>query len=428
LESLLRSDNLRGLPTVFNELRLLRNEGGVIVLETESDPLAEMLTWINNKSDYGTNPSGKALESEFGGSPYGWDVDVVKLFALCLLRSGQLTITSQGGSIESVFDSDAIDAFTNNVRFRACTFRPKKVLDFAEIVKAADAFEKTFGEKIANLTQDEVVKAIRDKSLNSQRNLRQVLSLLERNHLPGGELFSSTISQLEHISTANEEETILRFGGSFAKLKDALTRAADISQKIAAPQLQILHRAHTVLSRYWPFLSGESSTSDLDREQATELSDLMQRETFYRELPRIDQASAHFEQLYQTAFTQSVNTRKDCYTVAVETLKSTSGWEHLNEDRQTTIAEPLESRATAEVAATTPIPQLKADIDACDKRLSDAVAEIHRFIEGDRVVRVKIGRHFSSGIDTEEQLDAALGSLREECIHYIVKNKRVLIQ
>lgn len=428
LDSLLHSDDLRGLPAVFNELRLLRNEGGAIVLETESGPLAEMLNWINNKSDYGTNPSGKALESEFGGTPYGWDVDVVKLFALCLLRSGQLTVTSQGVSIESVSDLGAVDAFTNNTKFRACTFRPKKVLDFSEIVKAADSFEKTFGEKIASLTQEEVATAIREKSISSQRDLRQVLSLLERNHLPGGELFSSTISQLEQISTANEEETILSFGGSYAKLKDALTRAADISQRVSEPQLQLLQRARTALGRYWPFLSAESSTTDSDRLQAEELADLMGRETFYRELPRIDQISAHLEQLYKAAFSQAVESRMECYSAAVETLKSTSGWEQINEDRQKTIAEPLVNRATGDVPATTPIPQLKSDIDACDKRLSDAVAEVHRLIEGDRVVRVKIGGHFSSGIDTEEQLDAALGSLREECIHYIAKNKRILIQ
>ena len=77
---------------------------------------------------------------------------------------------------------------------------------------------------------------------------------------------------------------------------------------------------------------------------------------------------------------------------------------------------------------TTPIPQLRADIDACDKRLADAVAEVHRLIEGDRIVQVKVGSHFTGGVDNEEQLDAALGSLRDECLHHIGKNKRVLIQ
>ncbi|MFM8479197.1 MAG: BREX system P-loop protein BrxC, partial [Planctomycetaceae bacterium] len=104
LEALLNSEDLRGLPAVFTDLKLLRTEGKSVVLNTDSGPLAEMLTWITNKSDYGTAPTGKALEAEFGGTPFGWDVDVIKLFALALLRSGLVTVTSQGVTIESVVD------------------------------------------------------------------------------------------------------------------------------------------------------------------------------------------------------------------------------------------------------------------------------------------------------------------------------------
>ncbi len=428
LEALLNSEDLRGLPSVFTELKLLRNEGGSVVLETDSGPLAEMLTWINNKSDYGINPTGKALEAEFGGIPYGWDVDVIKLFALSLLRSGQVTVTSQGVTIESVVDLGAIDAFTNNTKFRACTFRPKKVLDFAEIVKAGSAFEQTFGEKIGSLTQEEVARAIREKAISCQRDLRTVHSMLDRHHLPGGELFTTSISQMEEISAANEEETILSFAGGHAKLKDALSRAADISKTIAEPQLHILSLAQTVQSHHWPFLANEPSTSDQDRQKAEELADLMQRETFYRELPKIDQASNHLEKLYRAAFTGAVQERCESYVVAGEQLKATAGWDQLEEGQQNRIAEPLLSRMTDKVPESTPIPQLRGDVDARDKRLSDAIAEVHRLIEGDRVVRVKIGGHFSTGIDTEEQLDAALGSLREECLHHIGMNKRILIQ
>lgn len=428
LQALLDSDDLRGLPSVFNDLKLLRNENGTVVMETDSGPLAEMLTWINNKSDYGINPTGKALEAEFGSAPYGWDVDVVKLFALSLLRSGQVTVTSQGVTIESAVDLGAVDAFTNNTKFRSATFRPKKVLDFAEIVKAGTAYELTFGEKIASLTQDEVANAIREKAIACQRDLRIVHSMLERHHLPGGELFASAVSQLEQMSSANEEETILSFAGGHAKIKDAISRAADINKTVAEPQLQILDNARQTLGREWPFLLTEESTQEDDRKCAEDLEDLLGRETFYREIPKIDQLSHRLSNLYQAAFRAAVTARSECYSQAVDQLKATPGWEQLDEERQAKIADPLASRTSSDVPAGTPIPQLRADIDACDKRLADAVAEVHRLIEGDRVVRVKIGSHFSAGIDTEEQLDAAIGSLREECVHHIAKNKRILIQ
>jgi hypothetical protein len=428
LEALLNSEDLRGLPAVFTDLKLLRTEGKSVVLNTDSGPLAEMLTWITNKSDYGIAPTGKALEAEFGRTPFGWDVDVIKLFALALLRSGLVTVTSQGVTIESVVDLGALDAFTNNTKFRACTFRPKKVLDFAEIVKAASAFEETFGEKIASLTQEEVARAIRARAISSQRELRTALSLLDRHQLPGGELFTTAISQLEQISTAGEEDAILSFAGGHSQLKDSMVRAADISKSIGEPQLYVLSRARTVLTHHWPFLANEPQTSDEDRRIAEELAEMMQRETFYREIPRIDQASQHLNGLYRRTFSAVVAERADGYTFAGKTLQSTTGWDRLNDEQRQRIADPLYSRTGSNVPETTPIPQLRSDIDARDKRLSDAIAEVHRLIEGDRIVQVKVGSHFAGGIDTEEQLDAALGSLREECLHHIGMNKRILIQ
>lgn len=423
----LESDDLRGLPSVFTTLKLLRNEGGQTVLETDSGPLQEMLGWINDRSEYGTNPAGKALESNFGGSPYGWDIDVIKLFALCLLRAGQVSVTSQGQSIESAADFGAIDAFTNNTKFRSATFRPKKVLDFAEVVRAADAYKNTFGEEVKELNQDEVARAIRERCIQRQRDVREVMTMLQQNHLPGGELLSNAISQMEQISTAGEEDTILSFSTGYAKMKDALARAADISQTIDDPQLHTLGRARTATCQYWPFLDGEENTTDRDRQQATELQDILQKETFYKELPRIDHCTAHLEQLYKSAFEAAVQQRATAYRAGVDTLKSTAGWDQLDEERQSRIGAPLTSRTADDVPTKTPIPQLRSDIDACDKRVADAVAEVHRLIEGDRIVQVKIAGHFEGGVETEEQLDSALGSLREECLHHIGKNKRVLI-
>jgi hypothetical protein len=428
LTAIIESEDLRGLPSVFSTLKLLRNEGGTLVVETDSGPLGEMLTWISNKSEYGTNPQGKALEAEFGTSPHGWDIDVVKLFTLCLLRAGKITATSQGLSMESVEDFGASDVFTNNTKYRAATFRFKTVLGFEKIVKAAEAFKSTFGEEIKSLNQDEVARAIRNKSISRQRDLREVLTMLQRHHLPGTDLFSAGISQMEQISTAGEEETILGFASGHAELKDALARAADIQLTIAEPQLQTLDRARHVLQHHWPFLSQEGDTTDDDRQCAEQLGDLMQKETFYKELPGIDQHTSRLEKLYGAAFEAAVQSRAECYTAATDQLKSTAGWEQLQEDVQEQISAPLAGSTSSDVPSTTPIAQLRADIDACDKRLADAVAEVHRLIEGDRIVQVKVGSHFTGGIDTEEQLDAALGSLRGECLHHIGKNKRVLIR
>ena len=73
-------------------------------------------------------------------------------------------------------------------------------------------------------------------------------------------------------------------------------------------------------------------------------------------------------------------------------------------------------------------PQLRSERDACDGRLRAAIAELRRAIDGERVVSVSLGSYFSGGIETEEQLDAALKGVREECSRLIGAGKKLIVQ
>jgi hypothetical protein len=75
-----------------------------------------------------------------------------------------------------------------------------------------------------------------------------------------------------------------------------------------------------------------------------------------------------------------------------------------------------------------PIPQLRADLDACDGRLRAALTEVRRILDGERVAPVNVASYFSGGIETVEQLDAALAGIREECSTLIGAGKKVIVQ
>ena len=89
----------------------------------------------------------------------------------------------------------------------------------------------------------------------------------------------------------------------------------------------MLGRAHDVLDETWPFLVTEPDLDDEDRKSAEKLQDLMQKESFYRELTLIDQLTARLEKLYADRFQAAVQSRADCYKQAVEQLHATPGWE-----------------------------------------------------------------------------------------------------
>ena len=49
-------------------------------------------------------------------------------------------------------------------------------------------------------------------------------------------------------------------------------------------------------------------------------------------------------------------------------------------------------------------------------------------MDGNRVERIAAASYFSGGVETEEQLEAALAGLRERCLELIAAGKKVLVQ
>lgn len=125
---------------------------------------------------------------------------------------------------------------------------------------------------------------------------------------------------------------------------------------------------------------------------------------------------------------EAIKSRAAAYSEALAELKSTPGWEQLDDERRSVVAEALEIYVSARNGETVGIPQLRADIDACRGRLNKAIEEMMRIIDGQRIVRVSATTFFKGRIETEEQLDAALDGLREECERLIGAGKKVLVQ
>lgn len=156
-------------------------------------------------------------------------------------------------------------------------------------------------------------------------------------------------------------------------------------------------------------------------------ADALERETFFREQPTIEQHATALEAEYGRRYQEAISERGVVYKKALDRLVKTAGWEKLEEDQQRRIASPLQ-RGMATGQGALPIPQIRSEAEACDARLRAAEAEVIRLREGDRLVTVSVRGYFSGGIETEEQLDAALAGVREECVKLIGEGKKVLVQ
>ena len=427
VEALFTAKNLQGLPSVFGSLGLLRDEKGKTVFRVESGTLAEVLTRIEERANYGDTASGRYLTYELAKEPFGWDFEVVRLLVLSLLRAEKIQATSKGQTIDSATGIEARDTFSNNNFFRQASFRPKKGIEFEELVKASEAFRDTFGSEVKELNAGAIVAELRREITRHEDPVTSAHEQLIAYRLPGAAVLDSAIGQMKAVLRGSVDNAIATFNASHRSIKDAIKRATELDQALSEPRLRDIERAREALRMAWPFLRNEQDVSEVLRAKAAELEDLLARETFYRELPTIEQHASAVDAEYARRFDEALEARIEAYTQALERLAQTPGWESIDQDQQKKLAAPLE-RGTTRDQERVPIPQLRSELDACDTRLQDAIAELHRIVDGDRVATVKLGGYFSGGIETEEQLDAALAGIREECSRLIGTGKKVIVQ
>jgi hypothetical protein len=430
LDVLMTTENLRGLTAVFAALNLVRDQGDKAVFNTETGALAEVLARIENRTSYGETATGRYLTDEFAKEPFGWDFDIVRLFVIALLRAGKVEATSKSQVIESALSLDARNAFPNNNIFRQASFRPKvSGTDMQDWADAAQAFTTAFGKEIADISSASVVAAsIRKEVAARDLSIEDACTLLRENTLQGSEVLRGALDQMRAIRSGKDDTAILTFNAAHKEIKEAVKRGAELTSALTTPRLRDLRRAQTALGPCWAFLGEEPDLESRHREHAEKLQDLMARETFYRELPAIDEHTRALEAEFEARRGEAVKARVKAYEQALAALKATPGWEQLNDEQRRQVAAPLASRAQADNAAGQPVPLLRADVHACSGLLSQAIEEMLRCVDGARVVRVTASSYFSGGIETEEQLDQALDGLKDQCLELIGAGKKIFVQ
>ena len=246
--------------------------------------------------------------------------------------------------------------------------------------------------------------------------------------LPGADVLRTALDQMRSIHTGKEDYAILTFNGAYKGLKEAIKRGAELSQILTETRLHDINRARKALEAVWPFLKEEPDLTYDDRDHAEKLTDLMAKESFFREMPAIDQHARALEQEHKRRHGEAAQARAVAYEDAAKELRATPGWEQLGEDQQQRVSEPLVSRATTDGTKEMAIPLMRSDLAACSGRLSTAIKEMLQIVNGNRIVWVAASDYFTGGIETEEQLAQALSGLKEQCLELIGAGKKVLVQ
>ena len=429
LDELLKADNLEGLPTVFNALGLLRDQDGKTVFDTDAPALREVYARIENDTEYGTKATGRSLTEHFSGDPYGWDFDVTRLLVAVLLAADKIRLRHGSTDIDSRRGVAAKEALTNNNNFRSASCAPKKGVDFAEIAKASGHFKDTFGSDIKDISsQSAVATALRAELADHEDELRTAEGRLNASRLPGAEVLTNALGPIKDILRGTEEAAIGEFNASFQTIKDGIRRAGELNQILTPTVVHDVESARRALQTQWPFLEAEADLDNDIRTSAEKLTDLLERETFFRELSDIDACREAIDREHNCRFGAALAAKVDAYNAALDQLVAMDGWSGLEDASKETIARPLRQHAYDDGVGSTSIRELRSDRDACPSRLREAERSVYTVIDGHRIAALDVRPFFCGGIDDIEQLEAALDGIREECERLIADDKKIIIE
>ena len=217
------------------------------------------------------------------------------------------------------------------------------------------------------------------------------------------------------IRTGTEDQAILTFNAATRSSRRRSSAAAELARRLTPPQLHDISRARRALgdalavpdARAGPQRRACASTPSSSRTCS-------QRETFFRELAGDRPAHAALEQEYERRRQDAVEAARARPTTrrSRRCTARRAGTSSTPSSRSRCRARSARARATDGADAIS-IPLLREQIDACPAVLGKAIEEMLRIVDGTRVVRVDVASYFAGGIETEEQLEAALdGSAR----------------
>ena len=427
VDALFTVENLNGLPPVFTQLALLRDEHGKPVFKTDVTPLSEVMGKITEKANYGEQATGKLLEDEFSKPPFGWDFEAVRLLALSLLRAGAIEAVSKGVTIDSATSTQAKEAFSNNNLFRSTSFRPKKGVDVKVQIDAIENFKETFGEDVKEMTTGAIAEAIREAVERHEDDLQKTIGVLRAGHFPGAEVLENASDQIRAIRRGSEENAIVTFNASHRSIRDAIKRTTDLSSALTETALADLERAMSTLAKEAPALLEEPNLDLVFKEKVGVLNDHLSKETFFRDIAEIEQAATAVAREHKRRYDLALGARVKAYADAVASLEQTPGWESLDGEQKDEVARTLRQCADPGWNNQT-ISHLRSVTDACEGRLATAVEKLHKIREGERLATVSLSKFFAGGIENDEQLERALSGIRDEFSRLLGAGKIVIVR
>jgi hypothetical protein len=448
-EHILKAADLKALPNVFyvvdHGLGLVVRDGPKNVVNTNADVAKEVLDYLKSEHSYGNKDSrmGKALERRFGGTPYGWERDMLRLILATLFRAGEIEVTYQGNRFHNYQDPASRTPFTNNPAFRSSLFSPRQSVGLKTLTQAVQQLEDLTGEEV-DVEEGAIAAAFKKLAAEELEKLYPLKAIAEAHQLPVIPLLSEYQQTLMGIQSSASDDCVrilTEEGANFGETRDKVRK---LRESLDPKALELLRQARLATNQVWQRLAVHGSSPELAG-SVEELKTFLASEQFIDSWDKISGLTNLVLRAYRSAYCDLFDRRKRAYESAIGEIKNRPEWEPLeanNPGMASSLLSSLSGRVGADedrsAAAhgvsigNATLTEMESDIAAVDGLKSSVMVRLQELSIGSEkkapVRRVRVSEFFNRPIQTQDELDKALDLIKDALQKYIDEGAVIILE
>ena len=433
-EHILKAVDLKVLPKVFYEgdqgLAMVVKDGAKLVINTNADVAKEVLDYLKSEHSYGNKDSrmGKALEKRFGGTPYGWERDMLRLILATLFRAGEIEVTHQGNRFHNYQDPASRTPFTNNPAFRSSLFSPRQSVGLKTLTQAVQQLEDLIGEEV-DVEEGAIATAFKKVAAEELEKLYPLKATAEAHRLPVLSMLSEYQQTLTGIQSSASDDCVrilTENGEDFGTTRDKVRK---LRESLNAEAIAVLRQARQVTEQVWQRLAAHNPSPELTI-TVEELKSHLESE---HSIDSWDTIASHTKTVlsaYKAAYCDLFDRRAKSYASAIDEIQNRTEWAPLKANNPGTAASllsPLQGRVgtTEDKEAVqegkslgkASLTEMESDLAAVAGLKSSVLVKLQELsIGGDKkapIRKVRVSEFFNRPIETQAELDKALDLIRD---------------
>jgi len=448
-EQILKAADLKALPSVFylseQGLGLVVKDGPKNVISTSAPVAKEVLDYLKSEHSYGNKDTrmGKALEKRFGGTPYGWERDMLRLILATLFRAGEIEVTYQGNRFHNYQDPASRTPFTSNPAFRSSLFSPRQSVGLKTLTQAVQQLEDLTGEEV-DVEEGAIAAAFKKVAAEELEKLYPLKATAEAHHLPILALLSEFQQTLLGIQSSASDDSVRILTENGAQFGETRDKVRKMRESLDGAAIALLRQSRLATEQVWQRLASHSSSPEMAT-KVNELKAILDSETFIDSWSEIGERTNAVLNAYKHAYSDLFERRQKAYESAIEEIKNRTEWGSLaatNPGMATSLLSPLQGRvgksedkeAVAEgtslgVASLT---EMESDLCAVDGLKSSVLVKLQEMSLGGEkktpVRKVRVSEFFNRPIQTQPELEQALTLIRDSLQKYIDEGAIIILE